>query len=474
MTWLPVLPATRPGGPPTTPVANRQPAAARAATVDARRLLASGCGTAVAAVCASGLVVLTQQAPGLWAGLAVLCGGGLAWALARCLARLAEHIPGGAGLLAYLARPLGRQAALLLALPYFLLSLFLVGAEATLVGQLAAQLVPGPPLAFALAFVLATWLLCRRGVQISLRAQALCTWTLLAGLSLCALLSLAQVAVHGQLAARLWTPPPSSLAMLGAIAQSLFLFMGFELITSQTAPLPAATLRRALVGSVGILTAFYALLALAVAAWGVASLGSQPLLPQLALAQKTAGRPAVATIALLSLLASYTSFNGALLAFSRLSAVLASLGILPRSWAQVDGRSLLPQRALAGLLLLCLGATVLVHGAGLLLAVVVAAAPTAAVVYAAIAWARASLPAGAGPSTPNRARWHRAAAHTLSLILAGLAIAVLVSLPRAADPEAGVASSPAAGPVLRIVAAAYAVTLALMFRQRRRPPRARR
>ena len=56
-------------------------------------LLASGCGTAVAAVCATGIVSITGSAPGLWACLAVLTAGGLAWLLAGCFARLARPSP---------------------------------------------------------------------------------------------------------------------------------------------------------------------------------------------------------------------------------------------------------------------------------------------------------------------------------------------------------------------------------------------
>jgi amino acid transporter len=465
MTWLPTegRAVSQPSSaqPPNPP----RPGLTPAATIGPGLLLASGCGTAVAAVCASGLVALTQQAPGLWAVLAVLCGGALAFGLAHCLARLAEATPSSAGLIAYLARAFGRRAALLIALPYFLLSLFLVGAEATLAGQLASRLLPLPPLSLAVAFVVATWLLCRRGIQISLRAQALCTWALLTGLSLCALIRVCQAVAQGSLFASLTADSPSLSGFLAAVAQSLFLFMGFELVTSQTAPVPPGTLRRALLGSVGLLTAFYALLALALAAGDRSPLGPNATLPQLALAQQAAGLPAVATIALLSLLASYTSFNGALLAFSRLSAALASLGSLPRRWAQIDRGSLLPQRALSVLLGLCLLATVVVQRGDLLWPAIVAAAPAAALVYAALALARAALPSDQR-SPKSRLRLARGAARMLAALFLGLAFAAPLSLFFPSEQSAAPPASPRT--VLVILACAFFLSLAPALAQRRR------
>lgn len=440
--------------------------------------MASGCGTAIAAVCASGIVIITQQAQGLWAGLAIVCGGAIAFALARCFAQLAEHIPSSAGLLAYLGRGLGRDAALIVALPYLFLSLFLVGAEASIVGLLLSRVLPLPSLGCAIGFVIGTWLLCRRGVQLSLRLQALCTWALLLGLGACALTALVQSLLAGQLIARLSAPAPSLDGFATAVAQSLFLFMGFELVTSQTSPVPTRTLRFALQGSALVLTAFYALLALGLACSDLPSLSSQSSLPQLHLAQQAAGVPAVLLITLLSLLASYTSFNGALLALSRLMAALAGMGSVPRRFAQLDGRSLLPQTALTALLLFCIAATLLIHAGGLLWAAIVAAAPTAAVVYAATAWARERLPASRVPTArtayppstihppSHRPLWRRLLGRGLAVLLLGLAIAVLGSVFRPSPAPSTSAAPASALQVGAIVAAAYALSFAFVLRAR--------
>ena len=84
-------------------------------------------------------------------GAAVVCAALLCAALARALGRLATVVPSGAGLLAFLSRGLGRRWALLLMLPYVALVLALVAVEARIVGAVIARLLPIPPAVGALA-----------------------------------------------------------------------------------------------------------------------------------------------------------------------------------------------------------------------------------------------------------------------------------------------------------------------------------
>jgi amino acid transporter len=114
--------------------------------------------------------------------------------------------------------------------------------------------------------------------------------------------------------------------------------------------------------------------------------------PQLAVAEQSGGIPALIIMAILSLLASFTSFNGALLTLGRLTAALAAQGILPRSLGRIEPRSLVPRGALVVLLLLALGATALVGFGEALRPSILAAAVSAAIVYAALVWVRERLP----------------------------------------------------------------------------------
>ena len=101
-------------------------------------LVATGCGTAIACVCALGLGEIERRLGGVWSVLAVVCAALLCAGLARVLGRLTEVVPSGAGLLAFLSRGLGRRWALLLMLPYVVLVLALVAVEARIVGAVAS------------------------------------------------------------------------------------------------------------------------------------------------------------------------------------------------------------------------------------------------------------------------------------------------------------------------------------------------
>jgi amino acid transporter len=310
-------------------------------------LVAASCGTAVATICAVGLAQLERLAPGGWAAAAVLAGALPCWLLARVFARLCRTVPSGAGPLAYLSRAFGRRAGLLLAAPYFACTLLLGGAEALVIGWLLQRTLGLPTAAGAVLFLVGTWALCRAGLRVGYRLQTAATLLLLGGLGAVALATLFH---HG------WpeAPPPTPLGFAAAAVQSLFLFMGFELVTTQVEVASPEAVGEALHGSVLILALFYGLLALA-----LGHLRGCDILPQLALAQQ-AGPAGVAILVGLSLLASFTSFNGALLGLGRFVAALGRDGLLPRRLGRIDGRTLVPRAALDALLVITLAAAALI------------------------------------------------------------------------------------------------------------------
>ena len=117
-------------------------------------LLAAGCGTAVASVCALGLVQIQRSLPGPWAVAAVVTAGAACAVLARALGRLGEVVPSGAGLPAYLSRAFGRRVGLRLALPYLFLMIALAGIETRIVGTVLGAALGVPAWMCGLAFLL--------------------------------------------------------------------------------------------------------------------------------------------------------------------------------------------------------------------------------------------------------------------------------------------------------------------------------
>ena len=386
-------------------------------------LVATSCGTAVAAVCALGLFEIERLLGGIWSLAAVLVAGLGCALLARVLAHLVEVVPSGASLLAYVSRAFGRSAGIAVVAPYLLLTLFLVGAEATIVGLVVDRLLPVPMLPAALAFLLIAWLVCRAGIRIGHLAQAVSTWALIGGLGALALVPVVGAATRGELGTRLVTSPPTVMQFVAGVGQALFLFMGFELVTAQVEVASPRAVGRALGRSVVILAGFYGLLAL-----GFSCLSRTPripsgsFVPQLALAEEVGGTPALVLIAILTVLASFSSFTGVLLSLSRFASAVARQGALPRRMASVEARTLVPRNAMAALLLVGMTAVVLVRFGGMLGPSILAAAVSTSLTYASVVWARQRDPfAGAG-----RGRATRLAGAVLALGLAGFGAGVIV------------------------------------------------
>ena len=373
-------------------------------------LVATGCGTAIACVCALGLGELERRLGGAWSVLAVVCAALLCAGLARVLGRLTEVVPSGAGLLAFLSRGLGRRWALLLMLPYVVLVLALVAVEARIVGAVSARLLPIPPAAGALAFVVFTWAVARSGARPGLRAQAVATGVLVLGFSALAAASVAAAVRRPDLLAHLFPAPPSLMALVGGIGQALFLFMGFELVTNQVELVrtPGA-ISSALSRSVRLLAVFYGLAALGFSTLAPPSQDAglmrneDWLTPQLGLGGAGASPLGAAAIGILCLLASFTSFNGALLTLSRLVYALAAQGILPRRLARMDARRMVPPDALAALLAAVVALTFLLSTHALINAVLAGSAAAAGLVWAAAVAVR-ERPPFVEPGRPRRAQ----------------------------------------------------------------------
>jgi amino acid transporter len=377
-------------------------------------LLAVGCGTAIASVCALGLVQIQRTLSGPWAVAAVATAGLACLVLARTFARLTDVVPSGAGLPAFLSRAFGRRVGLRLALPYLVLMIALAGVETRIVGVLLASAFGVPAWCGAAAFLLVAWAVCRRGIRPGYRVQIAATACLMALLGGLAVLALLQ-APAGAFAV---TTAPAPAAFLAAVGQAFFLFMGFELLTSHVEVAGSARpIGRALRHTVVVLILFYALLAAGFAAGPAPALAADWLTPQVGLARAAGGAPAVAAVVVACLLASYTSFAGALLALSRLTQVLAGQGVFPRGLARVDARRLVPARALDALTATAACAAAALGGRTATLAVLGAAAAAATLVYASVLWARERPPFR---EAGRRARFRAAAAAlALALLLLG-------------------------------------------------------
>jgi amino acid transporter len=121
------------------------------------------------------------------------------------------------------------------------------------------------------------------------------------------------------------------------------------------------------------------------------------------------------------MLASFTSFNGALLALSRFVYVLGAQGLLPRQLAALDHK-LVAKPALNALLVAALSMTLTVYLLGLQQTLILAAAVTASFVYGVSTLARERKPFRVKPNLLRR--W---LAYLIALGLFGLGLGVIVN-----------------------------------------------
>jgi amino acid transporter len=351
-------------------------------------------GTAMASVCAVGLLQMEQLVGGLWSVLAIAIAGGLCVVIGIALGRLSSVVPSGAGLLAYFARALDRRIATLLMISYLFVMLLLVGVEAIIVGILLAELTALPTLAGALLFLLVTWLVCLRGIHVGYRSQAIATVALFTSLVALSIAAIAAAAARGDVGPMLVPAPPSAVAMITAVGQAIFLMMGFELVTSHAEVAAPRAVGRALWLSVVVLVVFYSVLAL-----GLASLTTLPTLdpdhptvPQIALAAQAGHGAVMIGVVGICLLASFTSFNGALLGISLFSRALARQGVLPRWLSRVDPRTMTARPALHALFAVTTLFTLLTYALALYQAAILGAAIVTAGIYGAVLCARERPP----------------------------------------------------------------------------------
>lgn len=350
---------------------------------DIASLVAAGSGTAMASVCAIGLLQIQQLSGGLWSVISIIIAALLCLYLARIFSRLSEVVPSGAGLIAFLSRGFNPQIGIAVVVPYLFLMLFLVGFESLIVGTLLERITGMPVLPTAIAFIFLTWAICRAGIRTGYSVQILTTAALFLSLSGLSILAILSAIDQGRLLESVLPPAPSFNNFVAAIGQAMFLFLGFELLTSHIEVAKPGAVKKALPLSVGVLFLFYCLMAL-----GFACMVMQPItepgllfIPQLAIAEQMGGVIAVTVVAIICTLASFTSFNGALLALSRFIYALAVQGKLPRRLAIVDRRSMTANAALNALLVAALACTLVMYFLELFDLVILAAAVTASWVY---------------------------------------------------------------------------------------------
>ncbi|MFZ5823533.1 MAG: APC family permease [Bacillota bacterium] len=292
-------------------------------------VIATSAGLALATVSLTANVQIGLALPGASGWIAIVAAGLISVLAAWCFAELVGLFPTAAGIKLFIERAFGERAALVSATLYVGITVLIVGSEAFILASVLAYAFPGVPRAlWVLLFLTAMALINVRGISLSGRAQDLTTYAMvlvIGGLSLWALFRPGAPAV----------PDPftlgSGFSLTQAIALGIFLYLGFEWVTPLAEEVTDIRLiPRGMLAGLAILAVVYGLLHLGMTTWvDKAALAGSPI-PHVLFGEAAFGRVGLLLVALISTLASITSFNAGLMTASRFLYSMARDAAAPR------------------------------------------------------------------------------------------------------------------------------------------------
>ncbi len=297
-------------------------------------VVATSAGLALATVSLTANVQIGLSLPGASGWMAILVAGLISVMAAWCFAELVGLFPTAAGIKLFIEKAFGERAALIAATLYVGITVLIVGSEAYILASVLAFAFPGIPKAlWVLAFLTVMALINMRGISLSGWAQDLTTYLMvlvIGGIALWALLKPGAPPI----------PEPfqlgSGLNLAQAIALGVFLYLGFEWVTPLAEEVTDIRLiPRGMLLGLGILALIYGLLHVGMATWvPKAELAGSPI-PHVLFGQAALGRVGLLLVALVSTLASVTSFNAGLMTASRFLYAMARDAAAPRILAKL-------------------------------------------------------------------------------------------------------------------------------------------
>ncbi|MFE8949478.1 APC family permease [Streptomyces sp. NPDC007856] len=322
-------------------------------------------GLAFAAINFLGLAQLLTYVSGPMSWLAIAAGGLVMLAVRSVFAELNGMHPTAAGIRLWLARAMPDKAALTVTLTYMVAIVLVIAADAYIIGEALAYAFGNGRL-IAVGYVgalllLATWLNLR-GIKLAGAAERIVTTVVVLATVAIGVAAIAHPGHHAALGAG------SSSSPIQALILGIFVYTGFEWVTTNAEEVTEPRIiPRAMLVAVLVLAGSQAVFAVAMGATlDGASLGTA--YPQLLVAQQALGRAGMLVMLAVTALTAVNTFNGGFVTLSRFMYAVAREGKLPRPLTRLN------EQAVPVLPVWILG------GASLVLAAVVAATGSFAVI----------------------------------------------------------------------------------------------
>lgn len=365
-----------------------------------RTAVSTSAGLASAAVNFLACVEVAEYAGGQSAWLAILVAGILIIFAAANFAELNSLYPSAAALRVWIRRGLNDRVSLVSSLLYASTVVFVIAADAFVLGHMFQAVVPAVPgLVWIVVLLGAVAWANSRGIRVAGSIQDGNAFLLLGTLILFSLTVLIKA-------------PPAIPALfhfggnwVQGVAVGVFIFVGFEWVTPLAEEFSdARAIPRGLFFALGLIAVAFGLFSLALTdVFPRAALLQHSLSPQLVLGMKALGPLGFWWMAFVTLTTAMTTFNGGLVTASRFLYALARERVLPGWFSRLNTR-LVPVNAVTLLSLLALALSVLVYLSGAYLLLINAGAGVESFMYALSSVLVISL----RRREPDKPRWFQA------------------------------------------------------------------
>ena len=352
-----------------------------------RTAVSTSAGLASAAINFLAVAELAGYAGGRSGWLAILVAGVLVTLAAGNFSELTALYPSAAAIRVWIRRGASDQLSMVASLVYVGTVVFVIAADAFVLGHVFLAVLPEVPgLVWIAALLGLVTLLNLRGIKVAGWVQDLNGLFLLGSLVVVALLALGHVpAPHWHTALRMgpnW---------IQALALGVFVFVGFEWVTPLAEEFQdSRVIPRGMFMALGLVTVAFGLFALAaqmvLPAHGLAT---SPV-PQLLLGRAVLGGWGFWWMVVVSLTTAMTTFNGGLATASRFLYAAARERLLPPVLSRLNDR-LVPKNALVALAAGALVLAAVVYATGVYTLLINVGAAVESFMYALAAWLVLSL-----------------------------------------------------------------------------------
>jgi len=305
-----------------------------------RTVISASTGMAIATSCyVAGLQVATILV-GELAWISILVAGFFCLLSALCFSELTALYPTAAGIKLFIHHAFSEKTSIVIGMFYVLLGISMVGAESYLISSVLSSVfsIINPfydKLLWTVVFILFIMAINFRGVFLSGLMQDIMTYAMVAFMVGVSVYAFATIDINFSLAAK--SAKFTLENVMQAAAVGVFLYVGFEWV----APLAEETtdyktIGKGMLWAVGLLSVTYSMFIVAMySGLTTAQLESGTPIPHILFGKNLFGAAGLATFAVMSILASLTSFNTGILNTSRFAYAMGRDNVLPRAFSRL-------------------------------------------------------------------------------------------------------------------------------------------